>query len=268
MANWWVGTGEWGEAATASAQSERSGQPATHLTGRDPRRSWRSVGLSSQWIELDRGASGEPFDYLTLVRWNPTATGTFDVDVGNSTPPGTSIASGVSSWVSSNQDRDTWPWVHTHYLFSTQRTERYVRVSFTDSGIPGGDFIVGCLRVGLGWRFVKNPIYGAGMPGFRKRGGIVDLPGGGTDFLRRNPVQNLPFTMVFYGSDGYDDWIENAYRIDRLHADHSPVVLIRDDDPTDGHLITRIHYGPLILGKPTETRFGQIIHPGELQGWA
>ncbi len=290
MANFFVGTGEWSDAATLhSFGSERISSPAANLLDPEPRLSYRTIGLTTQFVRLQRAVAAD-VGQVSAIAWNGTTTSTFRVRLGTSQAEvdGASASydsnnalidpSGIPAWISpgNTEDRSTWGRIHSLHVIRPGGSEGHVlaktwlRVDLAAGATSPaeGDFIVGAILVGRGWRITPNVRVGSTAPGFRKRGEITDLPAGGVAFARQTPVPRWRFTVWAHDAVSIEAFKANAYRIDRLRADHSPVILCSDTDPADGHLIQRLGYGMLVFGEPILSQaFHYVEQSAVLEGW-
>jgi hypothetical protein len=146
--------------AAVTSSSAADGFPASNLKQPPISRPWRSVGLTSQWFEVDFG-SAKQVNFVVLNNHNLTNAATI------------TITSGASPAPSGNSEVITWTKFNAYRIVSINF--RYVRVTITDAANADGFIQVGLAMVG--WEPLKNYSFSYGWDlerAFRNRLNITE----------------------------------------------------------------------------------------------
>jgi hypothetical protein len=121
--------------AAVTSSSAATGYGAAHATGLPYSRGWRTVGLSSEWLELDLGPLPGAVDTVLLGNHNLSLSATI------------TLTSGAASGPTGNPETIEWRARDT-FLRLPARDDQYWRLTFTDTMNQHGFIQVGYVAGG------------------------------------------------------------------------------------------------------------------------
>lgn len=161
----------------------------------------------------------------------------------------------------------SYPRTHAFWFDAVGVSARWLRVSILDPTNANGDFELGRLVVGAGFQPQRNIQYGSSLYGFAVRSRAEDAPGGVTVVDAEDPVPELRRILVSSGD--MEEMLTELYEIDRLRADHDPVLFVRDPEAAEATLHRQLFYGRLGNRREVvEPAFEQYEASYELLGMA
>lgn len=154
------------DAASLGVSSAVSTLPASNLQNMQPKRKWRSSGLT-EYITADFGAGGAACNGLALVGHNLTGAATLRLR-GKATPDvtvsSTVDTTAVSAWPATGKPAVVdWPQHLSWLSWSNSTALRYWRLDIADGANPAGYLQAGRLVLGRYWQPTINFDLG-GMP--------------------------------------------------------------------------------------------------------
>jgi hypothetical protein len=263
MGNVAIATPKLSDAATLAAGSAAAAMPVTNLQTQQPIERWRATDLANAWLEADLGQSVD-WNLVWLgynnassaAQWRIRADSTA-TDARGSTP---AYDSGfVDMWPMPGLD--DWEWTHAfHWLASTVKSYRFLRIDISDSANAAGYFQAGRLYIARAWQPSRNLGYGW-APQFidfsartRAAGGQI-LPGS-------KPLHRLLSFQLKYANE---DDIATAFDLDRTRGTSGDVLIMRDPD-TASRLMRESVYGSFSSLEPlTNSQFNLYQKPYEIE---
>lgn len=183
---------------------------------------------------------------VSLLYNNSSSTGTWSV-IGAATPAGitspTYSSGSMSLWPS--PDCHTWARVHSRLWVPAGRTEKFLRVTITDTAPRQPDvtsasgfstathFDIGNLIVDFGYTTGDaggdgGALYGSPIDGLKQEMRMV-VAEGGPKFTRKRPMEQMrSFELVFTGPNAATEYYSKMSEIRRYVGSHTPIYLAED----------------------------------------
>jgi hypothetical protein len=147
------------DTATLAADSEVSTLPASNLQNMQPKRKWRTAGLTP-YLTLDFGTAGLACNGLALIGHNLTAAATLRVRAkatSDVTVSPTVDTGAVSAWPATGKPAEPyWPQYLSWVAWSNASALRYWRVDIADGGNTDGYLQAGRLMLCRYWQPTVN----------------------------------------------------------------------------------------------------------------
>ena len=145
-----------GDATVLSAGSADAQRPVSNLADVQPTNKWRTENMSNTYFDCDFG-SQVTLRAIALIATNLTPTATLRVQLSNTAAGNTDIADSgvVNAGLLSDTEGLIDPPKNALYLFSSEQTARYCRVTLADAALS--TYIeVGRAFIGPVWQPTRN----------------------------------------------------------------------------------------------------------------
>lgn len=222
------------DAATLSADSEITTLPASNLQNMQPKRKWRTTGLTP-YLLLDLGTSPPAANAMALIGHNLTGAATIRVRgkaTSDVTTSPTVDTTAVSAWPASGKPSDLyWPHYLSWVAWSNDVALRYWRIDIADAGNTDGYLQAGRLIFGRVWRPTVNFDLG-GTPLGRDQLDVQTRTDYGELFTeRRNRSAPRRFALSITAANR-DEVLDGIGEVQRLRGMWGDVACILDADAT------------------------------------
>lgn len=230
------------DGATITVTSEASSKvPGTNLQTIYPTDPWVASTVAGLQVNLDLGASPDPYRLFWLGFHNAGAGDQWTVKVSTSSDFSTGVTTVGSATDlltnSSFEDARLYPYSHSHLLLpsGSERTERYVRLELSISspkmptGYGGADFFrASRCYVAEAWQFPFHVRPGYGFAPVLEQARSVDTFGGRRRVAGSSrEVGSLDFEIDY---QTLEEILANAVKIDRLRGSSEDVLVMLDPD--------------------------------------
>lgn len=268
---------DWSDAATITASDAISAGPVTNLQKMQPTDVWQTAGLSSVYIECDRGSS-QPINLVSLLYTNATADAVWRIRMANSqaeliTAPiydGPLVGGPAAVGYLLNEDGSyvlnedgskiilddgggasigggaTTLWAsatldtrrHAFAWLPNTISARWVRIDVSDPANSEGCFRAGRLYISNAWQPTRNVQYGVSI-GFIDPSKKDRTTGSQTLITPRPKIPVAKFNLAFLSED---EMLDNEYELQRTRGASSDLLIVFDPNQ-DTHRHKKIFYG-------------------------
>ena len=220
------------DAATLAASSQVATLPVANLQNMQPKRKWRSGGVTES-ITIDLGAAvacngfaliGHNFTSAATIRVRGKATADVTVSPAVDT-------TAVSAWPASGKPSITrWPQWLSWVSWANETALRYWRVDIADAGNADGYLQAGRLMLGRYWRPSDNFDLGGSPLSFDTKD-VQTIGDFGDTFTDRRGSSSAArkFSLQIIAADK-DDVLDGIAEIQRLRGMWGDVVMLLDPD--------------------------------------
>lgn len=228
------------EGAIYNVTGEATEAPADNLQTMQPKELYEipSAAAGSKVIDIDLGTSAS-YDFFALLFTNLSASATWSITSGtNGVVFGTTL---LASTTFRAAGQTGYPRTHGFYVHSSTETNRFVRLTLSDTGNTDGVLRLGRLYICKAWRIPAD--YGLTF-GFSDTAEAVETVAGERIPHQRETVPALSFQLSVTGSSAWADVQTNLYELFRKRGSSRDVLAIIDPDDTSyaGRLV---RYGTL-----------------------
>lgn len=228
MAEPFIASPHWSDAATVTTGNEIATMPAANLKDMQQSKKWRSSGLSNLWAQFDLTAA-RAIQCIALGSHNGSASGTIRVRAKAASDVTVSPAydsGSVNLFPGGVKPSD---WLRTRYdwflLPASAQTYRYWRVDVTDGSNADGYFEAGRLMFGPAYEL--RPEYGLSK-GFDAADQVEVTPFGGV----LTEPRARPRTMQLVAQAVTQSAAEDLHELDRIVGLAGDVFVSIDPDGT------------------------------------
>jgi len=223
------------DAATLGASSAVSTLPVANLQNMQPKKKWRSSGITAEYITFDMGSGGVACTGLALIGHNLTASATIRVRgkaTSDVTTSPTVDTTAVSAWPATGKPSDLyWPQYFSWLSWASGGALRYWRLDIADATNTAAYLEAGRVMLGAYWQPTINFDLGGTPLGFDQRDAQIATEYGQTftDRLARSAPRL--FGLQISAADK-TEVLAGIADIQRLRGMHGDVACLLDPAAT------------------------------------